>query len=90
MNLSAATAPAPSGSITQLTSDSQATVAAAPPQISLPPSWKTIGGAAYGLAVHGDRLAALTPDRKAVWSWDPGTGQWSQIGGPAGALVGGG
>jgi hypothetical protein len=53
-------------------------------------SWNRIGGPAHSLAVFGNHLAALTPDRQAVWMRDPTSGTWSKIGGPAAALVGGG
>ncbi|WP_170763267.1 serine hydrolase [Ruegeria lacuscaerulensis] len=52
--------------------------------------WSKIGGPAHSLAVYGGRLAALTPDRQAVFTRNPRTGDWSQIGGPAEALIGGG
>ncbi|HEY5784895.1 MAG TPA: serine hydrolase [Microlunatus sp.] len=56
----------------------------------LPAGWRVIGGPAHSLAVHGDRLAALTPDRGAVWSWNPTDETWGWIGGPGQRLVSGG
>ena len=53
-------------------------------------SWNKIGTPAHSLAIFGNRLAALTPDRQTVYMRDPSSGTWKQIGGPAGALVGGG
>ena len=52
--------------------------------------WSKIGGPAHSLAIFANRLAALTPDKQAVYMRDPTSGQWKQIGGPAGAIVGGG
>jgi hypothetical protein len=52
-------------------------------------SWIKIGGPAHNLAIFGNHLAALTPDRKAVYKLDPSSGTWKEIGGPATALVGG-
>lgn len=52
--------------------------------------WKEVGTPAHSLAIFGDRLAALTPDRQRVFARDPSTGSWDQIGGPARALIGGG
>jgi len=51
--------------------------------------WSKIGGPAHSLAIFANRLAALTPDKQAVYMRDPSSGQWKQIGGPAAALVGG-
>ena len=51
--------------------------------------WKKIGEAAHSLALFGNRLAALTPDRSAVFLHDRTSGTWTKIGGPATALVGG-
>ena len=51
--------------------------------------WKKIGGPAHSLAVFGNNLAALTPDRKKVFLRDPAVATWTEIGGPAAALVGG-
>ena len=53
-------------------------------------SWSKIGGPAHSLAIFANRLAALTPDRQAIYMRDPSSGAWKQIGGPASALVGGG
>jgi tetratricopeptide (TPR) repeat protein len=51
--------------------------------------WSKIGGPAHSLAIIANRLAALTPDKQAVYMRDPSSGQWQQIGGPAASLVGG-
>lgn len=51
--------------------------------------WSKIGGPAHSLAIFANRLAALTPDKQAVYMRDPSSGEWKQIGGPAAALVGG-
>jgi hypothetical protein len=53
-------------------------------------SWTKIGTPADSLAIFGNRLAALTPDRQTVYMRDPSSGTWKEIGGPASALVGGG
>ena len=53
-------------------------------------SWTKIGGPAHSLALFGGRLAALTPDRQAVFTRNPRTGEWTRIGGPAEELIGGG
>lgn len=45
--------------------------------------WKKIGEAAHSLALFGNRLAALTPDRSAVFLHDRTSGTWTKIGGPA-------
>jgi hypothetical protein len=52
--------------------------------------WTKIGGPAHSLAIFANRLAALTPDKQAVYMRDPSSGEWKQIGGPAASLVGGG
>jgi hypothetical protein len=52
-------------------------------------AWKKIGGPAHSLAVFGNNLAALTPDRSAVYLRDPAAATWKEIGGPAASLVGG-
>ena len=52
--------------------------------------WTKIGTPAHSLAIFANRLAALTPNKQAVYMRDPSSGQWKQIGGPAGAIVGGG
>lgn len=52
--------------------------------------WSKIGGPAHSLAIFANRLAALTPDKQAVFMRDPSSGQWKQIGGPAASIVGGG
>jgi len=51
--------------------------------------WTKIGGPAHSLAIFANRLAALTPDKQAVYMRDPSSGEWKQIGGPAASLVGG-
>ena len=53
-------------------------------------TWNKIGGPAHSLAVFGNHLAALSPDRQAVWMRDPSSGDWKKIGGPADSLIGGG
>lgn len=53
-------------------------------------SWNKIGGPAHSLAIYANRLAALTPDRQAVYMRDPSTGSWTQIGGAFASLIGGG
>lgn len=52
--------------------------------------WTEVGTPAHSLAIFGDRVAALTPNRQRVFAREPTTGSWEQIGGPAAALVGGG
>ena len=52
--------------------------------------WTEVGTPAHSLAIFGDRVAALTPDRQRVFAREPATGGWEQIGGPASALIGGG
>jgi hypothetical protein len=52
--------------------------------------WSKIGGPAHSVAIFANRLAALTPDRQAVFMRDPTSGAWKKIGGPADALIGGG
>ncbi|PRQ06857.1 serine hydrolase [Enhygromyxa salina] len=52
--------------------------------------WNKIGGPAHSLAIYAGRLAALTPDRKAIYTLDPASGEWAKIGGAMTGLVGGG
>jgi hypothetical protein len=52
--------------------------------------WTKIGTPAHSLATFANRLVALTPNRKAIYAWDPLVGEWSSIGGAASALIGGG
>ncbi|HEY6136540.1 MAG TPA: serine hydrolase [Thermoanaerobaculia bacterium] len=52
-------------------------------------TWTKIGTPAHSLAIFGNHLAALTPDRQRVFLRDRSSGSWKQIGGPAAALVGG-
>ncbi len=40
--------------------------------------WSKIGGPAHSLAIFANRLAALTPDKQAVYMRDPSSGQWQQ------------
>lgn len=51
--------------------------------------WTKIGGPAHSLAVFGNHLAALTPDRQAVYLRTPTTGAWLKIGGAAEQIIGG-
>lgn len=51
--------------------------------------WTKVGGPAHSLAVFANRLAALTPDRQALYLRNPTTGKWDQIGGPADQIIGG-
>src|ERR1051325_7840474 len=52
-------------------------------------TWTKIGTPAHSLAIFGNHLAALTPDRQRVFLRDRSSGSWKQIGGPAAGLVGG-
>jgi len=52
-------------------------------------SWTQIGGPAHSLAMFGNHLAALTPDRQGVFLFDSVSTSWKSIGGPSDALIGG-
>lgn len=54
-------------------------------------AWKKVGPTAAGsIATFANRLAALTPNKKHVYTLDPRTEAWTKIGGPAAELIGGG
>ncbi len=52
-------------------------------------AWTKIGGRAHSLALFGGRLAALAPNRQAVYIFNPRTRAWTKIAGAMDALIGG-
>ena len=58
--------------------------------LGFPQEWELIGTPGASFAVTGDTVFGLSTDRQAVWQYD-GTGMsWTQVGGPAGEIFGGG
>ncbi|MFD7516789.1 hypothetical protein ACFV85_18535 [Streptomyces niveus] len=50
-------------------------------------AWHDIGPAGAEVRVAGREVFVLTDDRTSVRRWDPRTGTWTRVGGPAGTLA---
>jgi hypothetical protein len=51
------------------------------------PQWKQIGGPGHLFAVGTTTVYGLTPAKDAVYEYQPGSGSWTAIGGPADAIA---